>query len=65
VGLGVTVSPAIPWSSVPAPGHYCFVGVVGNALDPAPDPATLFDWTTYQQYLRQNNNVTWRNFNVV
>jgi len=64
-GSGVTVSAAIPWTTVPAPGHYCFIGVVGNALDPAPDPATLFDWTTYQQYIRQNNNITWRNFNVV
>src|SRR5262245_1989184 len=64
-GPGVTVSPAIPWATVPAPGHYCFIGVVGNALDQAPDPATLFDWTTYQQFIRQNNNITWRNFNVV
>ena len=67
-GNVMTVSAAITWSmgNVPAPGHYCFVGLVGNAQDPAPNPATTFSsFDNYYAYIRNNNNVTWRNFNVV
>jgi hypothetical protein len=63
----LTVSDAITWPSaaIPGPGHYCFVGLVGTATDPAPAPAALFDWNTFVSYIRANNNITWRNFNVV
>jgi serine protease len=63
----LTVSDAITWpqAQIPGPGHYCFVALVGTAGDPAPSPAALFDWNTYQAFIRNNNNVTWRNFNVV
>jgi hypothetical protein len=66
-GNTLTVSDAITWAQaqIPAEGHYCFVGIVGSAGDPAPAPATLFDWNTYQSFIRNNNNITWRNFNVV
>jgi serine protease len=66
-GNVLTVSNAIIWpqAQIPAAGHYCFVGLVGAAGDPAPSPATLFDWDTYQVFIRNHNNVTWRNFNVV
>ncbi len=66
-GNQLTVSDAITWpaASVPAPGHYCFVGLIGNALDPAPSPADFGDWTNFQRFIRDNNNVTWRNFNVI
>ena len=66
-GDQLTVSDAIAWdaSDVPATGHYCFVGVVGTPDDPAPAPAEFGDWATFQRYVRDNNNVTWRNFNVV
>src|SRR5262249_39741186 len=33
--------------------------------DPAPSPADFLNWTNYQNFIRNNNNVTWRNFNVV
>lgn len=66
-GNQLTVSNAITWSAaaIPASGHYCFVGLVGNAQDPAPGPADFIDWTNFTNFIRNNNNVTWRNFNVV
>lgn len=48
----------------PESGHYCFVGLVGNEQDPAPNPTDFNDFDTYRLYIRNNNNVTWRNFNV-
>lgn len=62
----LTVLPDIPWpdAAIPAPGHYCFVCLVGNAFDPPPDPAAFTSWANFQMFIRNNNNVTWRNFNV-
>lgn len=67
VGEQLTVSPAIIWpqSALPAPGHYCLVGLVGNGRDPAPGPADFGTWDDFIRFIRENNNVTWRNFNVV
>jgi hypothetical protein len=67
VGDLLTVSQAITWpaAEIPGPGHYCFVGLAGTAQDPAPVPAEFLDWTNYRTFIRNNNNVTWRNFNVV
>ncbi len=66
-GNVLTVSNAITWpaAAIPATGHYCFVGIIGNAEDPAPAPADFLDWDKYRLFIRNNNNVTWRNFNVV
>lgn len=63
----LVVSDAITWAQdeIPAPGHYCFVALIGTDLDPAPNPTDFFDWATYRSFIRNNNNVTWRNFNVV
>lgn len=63
----LTVSNAITWpaAEIPGQGHYCLVGLVGNAEDPAPDPADFLNWDNYRRFIRENNNVTWRNFNVV
>lgn len=71
------VSNAILWpaTAIPAPGHYCFVAVLNHAQDPAPilpigpgggavQPG-FQNFANYQHYIRRNNNVTWRNFNVV
>lgn len=62
----LTVSNAIIWheADIPAAGHYCFVGLVGNAADPAPGPADFLSWDNFVRFIRENNNVTWRNFNV-
>jgi hypothetical protein len=61
------VSNAIPWlaADIPDSGHYCFVGLVGNEQDPPPDPTSFGDFDNYRSFIRNNNNVTWRNFNVV
>lgn len=66
-GEVLTVSDAIVWSAaeIPATGHYCIVGIIGTANDPAPNPADFLDWSNFQSFIRENNNVTWRNFNVV
>jgi hypothetical protein len=63
----LTVSNAITWpaAEIPSAGHYCFVALIGSATDPAPNPPDLLDWNKFQNLIRSNNNVTWRNFNVV
>ena len=63
----LTVSSAITWlqAEIPGPGHYCFVGLVGTPQDPAPAPADFFNFDNFRTFIRENNNVTWRNFNVV
>jgi uncharacterized protein YegP (UPF0339 family) len=66
-GEVLTVSDAIIWQAadIPTTGHYCIVGIIGTANDPAPNPADFLDWSNFQRFIRENNNVTWRNFNVV
>lgn len=66
VGEQLTVAPAIVWpkAAIPAPGHYCFVGLVGNAQDPPPGPAEFLDFDKFRRFIQENNNVSWRNFNV-
>lgn len=66
-GNQLTVSDAITWdeTEIPGTGHYCFVGILGTEGDPAPGPADFGDWATFQEFVRENNNATWRNFNVV
>lgn len=63
----LTVSDAITWAKagIPAPGHYCFVAVTGNLKDPKPGLATLTTFDQYLTFIANNNNVAWRNFNVV
>lgn len=53
-------------SKIPAPGHYCFVATVGDAANPAPDPAklTFGNFDDYINYIAVHNNIAWRNFNV-
>jgi len=62
-----TVSDPIPWpkAKLPPPGHYCFVAVVGNDDDPTPPQADLATWDGFCRLVRSNNNVTWRNFNII
>jgi hypothetical protein len=66
MGNTLAVSGGITWpsASIPATGHYCFVCLVGNGRDPAPAAADFNDWNNFNSFIRNNNNVTWRNFNV-
>ncbi len=67
-GSTVEVSnPGITWPAdqLPGPGHYCFVAAVGNADDPEPNPGSFATFDGFENYIYANNNITWRNFNVV
>ncbi|MEO9781760.1 MAG: S8 family peptidase [Sedimentitalea sp.] len=57
----------ITWAEadLPAPGHYCFVAILSHPQDPGATPADFLDWDNFRAFIRNNNNVTWRNFNVV
>ncbi|HEY9046074.1 MAG TPA: S8 family serine peptidase, partial [Ohtaekwangia sp.] len=69
VGDTMVVTDAITWpaASIPGEGHYCFVGILNHPQDgapPIPSPGN-FDWNDFTNFIRNYNNVTWRNFNVV
>ncbi|MDC0711909.1 hypothetical protein POL68_25805 [Stigmatella sp. ncwal1] len=54
----------VPWTSVPAPGHYC---LLARWDSPTSDPMTfpeLIPSNTVDNTIR-NNNIAWRNVNVV
>ena len=63
----LTVFDAITWlkNDIPGPGHYCFIAMIDTPEDPGPDPAVLTDWDSFLHFVSENNNVTWRNFNIV
>lgn len=63
----LTVTDEIVWpaAAIPAEGHYCFVATLDTAGDPAPLLADLMNFDNFRSFIRNNNNVTWRNFNVV
>ena len=47
------------------PGHYCFVGLIGPRAGSGAAAAGSPDWNGFIAFIRNENNVTWRNFNVV
>lgn len=72
------VSDALTWNEadIPdpddGPSHFCFVGIAGSPSDPKTMSldqvqtfAQTFTWDEFRDLIRKNNNVTWRNFNVV
>jgi serine protease len=63
----LTVSPPLTWAEadIPAVAHYCFVATLQHPNDPAPPIPGPLDWSGFQDMIRAQNNVTWRNFNVV
>jgi hypothetical protein len=67
VGDVLTVSDELHWpaAAVPGAGHYCFVAVSGSGSDPAPSPTAFSTWNNWLTYVTNNNNVAWRNFDVV
>ena len=61
----VAVGGALIWSEgIPAEGHYCFVALLRNAQDPAPDLASVTNSASFNNLIRLNNNVVWKNFDV-
>jgi len=76
MGGSLVVSPAIHWTSVPDPGHYCFIATVEHVSDKvftpssfAPPgtvtPTELERFSAFADWIRRENNVAWRNFEVV
>ncbi len=69
-GDTLVVADPLTWdeTDIPGEGHYCFVGIVNHAFDeapPLPPGPPNFDWDAFRDFVRNHNNVTWRNFNVV
>ncbi|MEM7248555.1 MAG: M4 family metallopeptidase [Acidobacteriota bacterium] len=50
---------------IPAVGHYCMIAVVSDALDPVPDLSVINSSSSYVEFVRNLNNVAYRNMNVV
>ncbi|HUR82979.1 MAG TPA: S8 family serine peptidase [Thermoanaerobaculia bacterium] len=67
MGAGLTVSGVIPWpaAAVPAPGAYTLVAVIGNAQEPPPSPGDLTSAANFERFIRDNNNATARDVNVI
>ncbi len=57
----------ITWhkNQIPAVGHYCFIALVDSGNDPAPNPNTISSLNDFRHFISDNNNATWKNFNVV
>ncbi len=50
-----------PWTSLPATGHFCLLARWVSASDPMASPET----NDIEQNVRKNNNLAWRNLNIV
>lgn len=72
----LTVSNAVVWHEADNPlatgAHACLIAVVGSQQDPKPITPneaasfpTLAAFEDFRQFVRDRNNVAWRNFNVV
>jgi thermolysin len=46
---------------IPAPDHYCFVAVVQNPLDPAPDHTLISTISEFYNFIQYSNNYAWKN----
>jgi hypothetical protein len=55
----------ITWNQVPQPGHYCFVAVLGTSGNPKPNFQGIQTINDFYTFIRQNNNATWKNFDVI
>ena len=66
-GDTLVVTNPIVWraADIPAAGHYCFVGILNQERDLAPPLPPAGDWDRFMAFIRNHNNVTWCNFNVV
>ena len=54
-----------PSSLIPTPGHYCMIAVISGGLDPAPDHNLIASITDYLNFVRNTNNIAYRNMDVV
>jgi serine protease len=71
VGDTLAVTGPLTWPKAglpPVGDHACFVAVLDDPRDPAPPiPPSIpaFDWNAFINFIRNQNNVAWRNFDVV
>lgn len=63
----LTVSSGLMWSAaeVPATGHYCFLAEIVDPFYPTPMKTAMADWGAFVHFVRSENNVVWRNFQVI
>jgi hypothetical protein len=54
-----------PSALIPGLGHYCMIAVVSDALDPAPDHTLIASVSDYLNFVRNTNNIAYRNMDVV
>jgi len=54
-----------PEALIPAVGHYCMIAVASDVLDPAPDHNLISSVSDYVDFVRNTNNIAYRNMNVV
>ncbi len=52
-------------SLIPGPGHYCMIAVVTDALDPAPNHNLIGSTSDFLHFVRNTNNIAYRNMDVV
>jgi serine protease len=64
-GDQIIVANPIMWSSVPAAGHYCFVGILSSDLEPSPPLNDLMNFNNFMDFVNKDNNVAWINFHIV
>ncbi|HEX2113617.1 MAG TPA: S8 family serine peptidase [Alphaproteobacteria bacterium] len=64
-GNVLTVAGPVDWpaAQIPPIGHYCLVAMADCPRDPAPDLGAAI--ANFESLVRDANNITWRNINVV
>jgi hypothetical protein len=61
---GDAVSNALVWENVPDPGsvgHFCIIASIEGFGDPHPDPAGISNASQYMDFIRNHNNICYRN----
>lgn len=65
-GNKLQVSAALEFDTLDVPsGHYCMIALIYSASDRAPNVGKIKKISHWVDFIRNNNNVAWRNFNVV
>ncbi len=58
------VSDALVWEKAPDPGtvdHFCLIASIEGFRDPHPDPTGISNPTQYMDFIRNHNNISYRN----
>ncbi|MCP4693559.1 MAG: hypothetical protein GY859_36325, partial [Desulfobacterales bacterium] len=62
---GFKTSDALVWPNTPDPGaigHFCIIASIENPMDPRPDASAITDTASFLDYIKNSNNVSYRNF---